>query len=156
MLTSLALTGKKHVHTSFLTSCFLLSTPAACCQNPVQTFHKHTAAAAAPRQQSLLCAPTATQQHVGLLAHKLNTVSCNRLLPCSPKGWYCPGGDYSGLGAPNRTQCPDFMTTVGKRSVSQRACGKQLVPLLTLMLACRLQADAVHDSTPHLKLMAHT
>lgn len=44
---------------------------------------------------------------------------------CSEKGWYCPGGDFSGVGSPNRTACPADMTTVGKRSQSLRACGEQ-------------------------------
>lgn len=38
------------------------------------------------------------------------------------KGWYCPGGMYTGAGAPARTQCPTKMTTRGMGAPSIRQC----------------------------------
>lgn len=84
------------------------------------------AAAAVPcrrRPSSTLPALTSTM----LSLSPLTGLRCTRSVPCSPKGWFCPGGDFAAIGSPNRTQCPDYMTTVGKRSLSNRACGEQLL-----------------------------
>lgn len=39
-----------------------------------------------------------------------------------PKGSWCAGGIYSGVGAPNMTECSTDLTTVGKRATSIKSC----------------------------------
>jgi hypothetical protein len=52
------------------------------------------------------------------------TANCN---DCE-KGFYCSGNDYdSTVMYSGRTQCPNNMTTVGRRTESIRGCGKLTV-----------------------------
>lgn len=54
---------------------------------------------------------------------------------CSPKASFCQGGDFNGTAVtPIKEACPTSMTTVGRRSTSNRACGKHNL-LLVLVAA---------------------
>jgi hypothetical protein len=46
--------------------------------------------------------------------------SCKR---CD-KNFYCPGGGFDGLGAPEKVPCPADMVTLGGGSPSSRSCGE--------------------------------
>jgi hypothetical protein len=50
-----------------------------------------------------------------------------------PKGSYCAGGEYVAQLNPNKVDCPSAkLTTLGKRSVTQKACGEFIQRLMQL------------------------
>jgi hypothetical protein len=53
-------------------------------------------------------------------ATELDCTSC-------PKGSWCGGGRYAGVGSPNTTACPPHLTTLGQRGTSATACGESAV-----------------------------
>ena len=42
-----------------------------------------------------------------------------------PKSYYCAGGDFVANVESAKVLCPNSMTTIGKRTETQRGCGKQ-------------------------------
>jgi hypothetical protein len=47
----------------------------------------------------------------------------NTCVDCT-KSYFCEGGVFDGAGLPAQTACPDTLTTIGKRSISKKACSE--------------------------------
>jgi len=57
-----------------------------------------------------------------------------------PKGSFCEGGIFSLSSPPVNESCPVFMTTMGSRSRSSRACGKLAWPAWLLQLIAAIHS----------------
>jgi hypothetical protein len=72
-------------------------------------------------------------QHGMLCTFRLLTTCPRVSSSCSAKASFCQGGDFNKTASPLTPiaeTCPTDMTTVGKRSTSNRACGEQLLLIL--------------------------